>query len=259
MEFVKNYFFKQFLYSLEKFIYKNASAVVALSPMIKQAIEKKVSNKPVHLIPNMADTDFYKPAPKDPALLQKFGVKDQFVVSYIGAIGLANGLDFYVECARASQQAGLPIRFLLCGDGALLEYFQRVVKRYQLKNFSIIPFQNREGVKEVMNVTDATFICYKPLPVLETGSPNKYFDGLAAGKLILINFGGWIKNEIENQSCGIFLDPKYPADFVKKITPFLEDNQKLKHCQQASRLLAESDYSRKILGEKFVAIFNAGI
>lgn len=259
MGFVKNYFFKQFLYSLEKFIYRNASAVVALSPMIKHAIEKKVQNKPVHLIPNMADTDFYEPVAKDPALLQKFGAKDQFVVSYIGAIGLANGLDFYVECARASQQAGLPIRFLLCGDGALLEYFQRIVNQYQLKNFSIIPFQNREGVKEVMNVTDATFICYKPLPVLETGSPNKYFDGLAAGKLILINFGGWIKNEIENQSCGIFLDPKYPADFVKKITPFLDDTQKLKHCQQASRLLAEANYSRKILGEKFVAIFNASI
>ena len=254
MNFVKNYFFKAFLYGLEKFIYRNASSVVALSVMIKEAIEKKVPGKLVHLIPNMADTDFYKPEPKDPVLLQKFGVKDKFIVSYIGAIGLANGLDYYVECARACQQAELPVHFLLCGDGALLEYFQGVVKQHQLRNFSIIPFLNRDGVREVMNVTDATFICYKLLPVLETGSPNKYFDGLSAGKMIIINFGGWIKNEIERQRCGIYVDSKFPADFVKKISPFLGDDQYLKQYQRASRQLAEAAYSRKILGERFAAI-----
>ena len=98
--------------------------------------------------------------------------------------------------------AGLPVHFLLCGNGALLDFFKRIVQQYQLKNFSIIPPQNRNGVKEVMNVTDAAFICYKPLPVLETGSPNKYFDGLAAGKLILVNFGGWIKKR--NRACAMW-------------------------------------------------------
>ena len=68
MGFVKNYFFKKSLYSLEKFIYDHADAVVGLSPMIKAAVEKKVPGKPVHLIPNMADTDFYKPVEKDAAL-----------------------------------------------------------------------------------------------------------------------------------------------------------------------------------------------
>ncbi|WP_276367909.1 glycosyltransferase family 4 protein [Chryseolinea sp. H1M3-3] len=255
MGFVNNYFLKSFLYGLEKFLYRKAESVVALSPMIKAAIEKKVPGKLVHLIPNMADTAFYKPQTKDPVLVEKFRVKEKFVVSYIGAIGLANGLDFYVECARACQQAGLPIHFMLCGDGALLEYFKRIAKQYALKNLSILPFQNRNGVNEIMNVTDATFICYKPLPVLETGSPNKYFDGLAAGKLILVNFGGWIKSEIENRKCGVYVDSKRPTDMVKKIEPFISDSQRLKQYQQASRLLAESAYSRKILGERFASIF----
>jgi glycosyltransferase involved in cell wall biosynthesis len=257
MGFVKNYFFKQFLFGLEKFIYKNASSIVALSPMIKTAIEKKAPEKKVHFIPNMADTDFYKPDVKNPHLVNKFGVQNKFVVSYIGAIGLANGLDFYVECARACQNAGMPVHFLLCGEGALLEYFKRIVKQYHLKNFSIVPFQSRDGVKEIMNVTDATFICYKPLQVLETGSPNKYFDGLAAGKLIIVNFGGWIKEEIEQKLCGIYVDCRYPTDFIKKIQPFLTDHQKLKQSQQASRMLAESDYSRRLLSEKFAAIFRS--
>ena len=191
--------------------------------------------------------------------LKKFDVAGKFVVSYIGAIGLANGLDFYLECARACQKAMLPIHFQLCGEGALLEYFRSVVTQYQLKNFSILPFKNREGVKEVMAVTDATFICYKQVPVLETGSPNKYFDGLAAGKLIVINFGGWVKEEIEKERCGVYISPKSPDEFVRKIEPLVSDVHLLKQYQQASRLLAESKYSRKMLSEKFAGIVRAAI
>ncbi len=199
----------------------------------------------------MADTDFYKPVEKDVVLLKKFDVADKFVVSYIGAIGLANGLDFYIECARACQKTTFPCIFCCVAMGRCWNIFRSIVKQYQLKNFSILPFQNREGVKEVMNVTDATFICYKPVPILETGSPNKYFDGLAAGKLILINFAGWVKEEIEKERCGVYINPKSPDEFVKKIEPLVSDGHLLKQYQQASRLLAESKYSRKLLSEKF--------
>jgi len=256
MGFVKNYFFKQLLYGLETSTYRKAQAVVALSPMIQSEIEKKVPGKTVHLIPNMSDTDFYFPEEKQRSLEAKFGVENKFVVSYIGAVGLANGLDFFIECARASQKASLPVHFLLCGDGALLKNLKAIVKRLALTNFTFIPFQDRGGVKEIMNVTDATFVCYKPIPILETGSPNKYFDGLAAGKLILVNFGGWIRSEIEQQHCGAHVDSRQPQDFVRVITPYLEDRGALKKNQQAGRLLAESKYSRNILGKKFAGLFS---
>ena len=257
MGFVKSFVFKKFLFGLEKFIYRKAESVVALSPLIRDSIVQKVPGKKVHLIPNMSDTDFYTPAMKNQVLVDKFGVRGKFVVSYIGAVGLANGLDYFLECARASQAVALPVHFLLCGDGALVEYFNRIVRQHALTNFSILPFQNRDGVKEVMNITDAAFICYKPLPVLETGSPNKYFDALAAGKLIIINFGGWIKEEIEKQQCGVYMNPKYPHEFVSKISPYIENSDLLKSSQQASRTLAESRYSRKILSERFASIFGS--
>ncbi|SHI01356.1 Glycosyltransferase involved in cell wall bisynthesis [Chryseolinea serpens] len=255
MGFVKNYFFKQLLYGLETSTYRKAQAVVALSPMIQSEIEKKMPGKTIHLIPNMSDTDFYFPEEKQRSFEIKFGVENKFVVSYIGAVGLANGLDFFIECARASQKADLPIHFLLCGSGALLENLKAIVKRLTLTNFTFIPFQDRDGVREVMNVTDAAFVCYKPIPILETGSPNKYFDGLAAGKLILVNFGGWIRSEIEQQRCGEYVDSRQPQDFVKVITPYLEDRVALKKSQQAGRLLAETKYSRNILGRKFATLF----
>ena len=253
--FVKNFLLQKALYRLEKLIYQQAKSIVALSPAIQSAISKKIPGKEIHLIPNMADCDFFLPEPKNSILENKFGVSGKFVVSYIGAVGVANGLDYFLECANASRKTNLPIHFLLCGEGALRGRLKKNVDQMKLNNLSFIDFQNRNGVKELMNVTDAAFICYKNAAILETGSPNKFFDGLAAGKLIVINFGGWIKNEIEENRCGLYVDPRNPIDFVKKMTPFLEDKKQLESYQAASRQFGERKYSRKLLSERFAKLF----
>lgn len=254
MGIIKNPLLKAFLYKLEMSTYKRATAVVALSEAIKTEIEKKVPGKEIHVVPNMADTDFYKPELKKPELEEKFGVNGKFVVSYIGTMGLANGLEYMVDCAEATREARLPIHFLLCGEGAMSEKLKQLAKKKALQNVSFVPAQHREGVREVMNVTDAVMVSYKPLPVLETGSPNKYFDGLAAGKLMIVNVGGWMKQEVEQHQCGIAVDPFNPQDFVEKIAPFVKNPNQLKEYQLAARKLGETVYSRRILSRKFLKL-----
>ncbi len=135
--FIRNYFLKSALYSLERTIYRQAQSVVALSPMIRDAIDRKVPGKRIDLIPNMSVyTAFYKPEAKDAALEQKFGVPGKFVVSYIGAVGFANGLDYYLECARACQKAGAPIQFLVCGDGAMRAHLKAMAQKLALHNLT---------------------------------------------------------------------------------------------------------------------------
>lgn len=255
MGIIKNPLLKSFLYKLEKSTYKRATAVVALSEAIKIEIDKKVPGKEIHVVSNMADTDFYKPELKRSEPEEKFGVKGKFVVSYIGTMGLANGLEYMVDCAEATHKARLPIHFLLCGEGAVLEKLKQLAAEKTLENISFVPGQHREGVREVMNVTDAVMVSYKPLPVLETGSPNKYFDGLAAGKLMIVNVGGWMKQEVEYHHCGIAVDPLNPQDFVEKITPFINNADQTKPYQAAARRLAETVYSRRILSRKFLKLF----
>ena len=254
--FIKNFILKKSLYALENSIYSHAEAVVALSPAIQSAIEMKVPGKKVYLISNMADCEFFQPEVKNPALEDRFGVKGKFVVSYIGALGFANGLDYLLECANASRKSELPVHFIICGDGAMQEDLKTNSKRLGLQNISFIAFTNRDAVKEILNVTDAAFVCYKNVPILETGSPNKFFDGLAAGKLIVINFGGWIRKEIESNKCGVFVDPQQPTDFIKKVQPFLSDSKLLLQYQSASRELAEKKYSRKKLSQSFRDLFS---
>jgi glycosyltransferase involved in cell wall biosynthesis len=252
--FIKSFFLKQFLFGLERTIYQGAESIVALSIPIKSAIENKVKNKTVHVLPNMADVDFYLPENKKDVLKKKFNVEGKFVVSYIGAVGFANGLGYFLECARAAQKAQLPVQFFLCGDGAMLDRLKEVVINLKIDNLAFLPFQNREGVREIMNVTNASFICYRPVPILETGSPNKYFDGLAGGKLILINFKGWMKEEIEHQQCGVYLDANHPSSFVTHVSGFVNNADLLDQYRENARRLAEEKYSRKKLSAAFVEI-----
>lgn len=252
---IKNPLLKRVLYALEKSIYKRSKSVVALSESIKKAIEKKVPGKTIHVISNMADVDYYKPTAKDPVLEKKFNVQDKKVVSYIGTFGLANGLEQMLACAE-SVKNNPDIHFILCGDGAMRSNLLQFADEGKLTNVSFIPTQDRKGVNEVLNVTDAAFISYQPLPVLETGSPNKYFDALAAGKMIVINFGGWIKDEIEANNCGVFINPNKAEEFKTRVLPILQNKDELLGYQQAARNLAEQKHSRELLSASFVELFN---
>jgi hypothetical protein len=108
-----------------------------------------------------------------------------------------------------------------------------------------------------MDATDAIFVCYKPFRILETGSPNKYFDGLAAGKLIIINFEGWIMEEIEREKCGVYVDRQQPERFAAVIRPFVDDRRMLGQYQAAAKDLAIRRYERGLLTERFIALIRS--
>jgi len=257
--YIKNPVVKNILYGIEKKIYKQAHSIVALSSAIQKEIDRKVPGKEISVITNISDVAFFQDEPKRDDLIEKFGTRGCFVISYIGTLGVANGLDYIIECARACQKADLRVKFQVCGEGAVLANLKDAASRLKLQNVQFVSFQNRDGVREVMNISDAIFVSYKNVPVLETGSPNKYFDGLAAAKLVIINFGGWIKDEIEKEHCGVPLDPRHPTEIVKKIMPFLEDPHLLRQFQQRARQLANAKYAREILGDYFFGVINNAI
>ena len=254
--FIKSPLLQMVLRAFEKQMYHQARAIVALSPAIQTAVQIRAPRRTVHFIPNMADTDFYRPEEKLPETERKFGVEKRFVVSYLGALGYANGLDFLLECANACRKAGAPVHFLVGGEGAHASRLRDTAKRMQLPNVSFLGMLTRDQVREVLAVTDAVLISYRSEPILETGSPNKYFDGLAAGKLVIINFSGWIRSEIEREQCGLWVNPQQPSEFVRKLEIFWQQPAQLKTHKACARNLALSAYARTILSQKFGAIIS---
>lgn len=252
--YIRSPLFKWALYRFERNIYRKAIGVVALSEPIRQAVEKKSPDSRIEVIPNVSDCDFYKPEAKNPTTELKYSITNKFVVSYMGALGAANGLQHLLRCAQAVRN--LPVHFMICGDGAELDMLKEAASRMNLNNVTFTGLLNRSGVAEALGSSDAVFVSYRPARILETGSPNKYFDGLAAGKLMIVNVGGWIRAEVESSQCGFFVDPAEPETFVHKVKPYLQDKQRLTTAQQRARELAEKSYSRNIISARFAGLFN---
>jgi len=240
-----NPWLQRYAEDLERRIYNEAEKIVALSPGIHSGIQKKSGNKSISMIPNMSDVGFFERQEKDQLLESRFNTSNKFVVSYFGAIGRANKLDYFLEAARESLESNIPAKFLIVGEGSERTRLEDLSKKGGITNIDFLPFMNKSELREMLNITDAAYVSFDNKPILETNSPNKFFDALASGKMVITNTKGWLQELSEKYNCGFYTDPERPEEFVRKLTPFLEDKAKLSRVQSNARKLGENTFSRK--------------
>lgn len=253
---IKGRIFKRQLYKLEAKIYRHADRIVSLSPGMRDWIKKVVPEKDVFMIPNMADCQFFKKEIKDPKLIEFYHAEKPFVVTYLGSIGATNHLEFLLDIAGEVKSANLNVDFKVVGYGSKLKNIKLQAYLQKLTNVEFIGHQNKEGVRRILNVTDATYVSFADLPVLGTNSPNKLFDSLASGKLTIVNTPGWTKDMVEQYKCGFYADPHKPKEFVSKLKPYLEERELLEASKNNARNIAESLYSKKLQIDKLVKVLN---
>jgi len=244
---IKSSVFKYISRKFELAVYKQASKIVALSPGTQEHVAKLVPERPVHFCSNMSDCEFFeKTAVKNVSLLKKHNINDAFVISYFGAIGRVNALEYFLDLAKISNDAGLDIKFLMIGEGAMVDSLKKMAKSNYITNLEFIPHMNKYTLKDYLSITDAAFISFADFPILEHNSPNKFFDAIASGKLVIVNTKGWIKEHIEKNKCGFYIDPKNPDHFPSKINPFFNE-PRLAEFQKNARKLAENTFEKKKL------------
>ncbi|MEQ9443806.1 MAG: glycosyltransferase family 4 protein [Cyclobacteriaceae bacterium] len=242
----RNRWLRRYLQSWEKRIYRHAQALVALSPEIERHIRRIVPQKPIYQIPNMSDCQFFRKSERNIYHEVQFGVEDKFVVTYFGAMGKVNHLEYILAAAEACQDKGLSgVQFLLVGQGSELSDLKEQVAKRNIDNISFVDHQNKYGLLSVLNATDAVYISFDDHPVLQSNSPNKFFDALAAGKMCITNTPGWIAQLVEENHCGFYTPPKRPEQFVAQIAPFVTDRSLLDTCQSNARSLAEREFSKE--------------
>lgn len=249
---IKNSIVKKILYALEKKIYSTAEKIIALSPGMKEGIQHVCPNKQVLMIPNMSDCSFFKFEEKRALLEEFFLTKNKFVVSYVGSAGPANNLMYLVDiinyCSNINRS---DIVFLIQAKGHELGKIKKELATAS-SIVQFIPYGNKESVKQLLNVSDAVYISFDTKPILETNSPNKFFDALAAGKLTIVNTQGWLKELIEKEEIGFYANPKNPAEFIEKIKPYIKDRTRLLAYQSKARRVAENFYSTEVLIQKLL-------
>lgn len=243
---INSWFWKWILKSLEFRIYKKAKTIIALSPGMKDGIVKLVPKKEVHLIPNMSDTDFFIPKEKE--------IRKPIQILYAGSLGRSNHLEYLLNAAWVFQKKELPVKFLIAGKGSEKTQLRKDVLGRKLSNVEIISSVNKNEIKALFEESDLIYISFLNIPILQTNSPNKFFDAIAAGKPCVINIEGWIADEIRKHEIGLVYAPDHIDVFEKFLIRLLENPNQISEMSVRARKLAEEKYSRKILCGKVVQL-----
>jgi colanic acid biosynthesis glycosyl transferase WcaI len=205
---VRNRWIIGFLYCLEKFVYSKASAVTVIaSRMREQLLKKGVSNDKVHVIPNFVDVSDLAPLNKDNDFSRKHNLYNQFVVSYAGNMGPAQGLEHFIDAANIlKEEAG--ICFLMMGDGTLRESLQQRIEGYNPGNVFFLPYQPYSLMAQAYAASDLCLVSQ----ALETGSeavPSKVYRIMACARPVLAaaDQNSDLAHLVRDASCGAFVLP----------------------------------------------------
>lgn len=243
---IRNVFIKTITRKLEITTYRKAHKIITLSPGIHDLVSKMVPGKSVYLCPNFSDCSFFeKTVIKNQTLLNKHGIGNSFVVTYFGAIGKVNGLEYFLDLVKVSEDNKFNIRFFMIGDGAMLTGLKQLAALRNLRTIEFLPHMNKFDLKEYLSICDAAYLSFINNPIMKLNSPNKFFDALASGKMVITNTKGWIRDLIEENDCGFYLDPENPGKFVSMIKPFLVESQ-LRIQQDNARKLAVKSFDKDI-------------
>ena len=243
---------------LERFAYRNAKAVVALSPGMRDGIVKTgYPAEHVVIIPNAADLDFFD-VPDDAA--QSFRSKyewlqDRPLVVYSGTFGFMNGVPYLAELAAKAREINPDIRFVAIGGGREHDQIVETATRLGVlhDNFHMLDRVKKVDMPAIYRAADMVTSLFIDLPEMQANSANKFFDGLASGTPIAINYGGWHKDLLEENGAGIAMDPEDHAAAAQQLVSRLTDASWLEQAGRNSRKLAEDQFARDDLTRKLEA------
>ena len=219
-------------------IYAASAAVVALSDGMKdQIVAHGVAPDKVHVCYNGTDLQAFPYVARVP--------RHATHVIYTGTVGRANGAAAIVHAAKRLQALGRSdIHFTILGSGNDLAHVQRLATELQAQNLRFVPTVPKEQVADLLATADIGLVTFAPYLVLQANSANKFYDYLASGLPVVINYQGWQSHYLEQHACG-FSSPMGDLEgLVANLVRLADDPQLRLDMGRRGRRLAEQTFDR---------------
>jgi glycosyltransferase involved in cell wall biosynthesis len=108
----------------------------------------------------------------------------------------------------------------------------------------------KDELAGIVGAADVALTIFAPYPVLETNSPNKFFDSLAAGKPAVVNLDGWIRRLVEENEAGAWVPAGDAEALAWALSALAGDPQRVERMGKNARALAEREFSRDLMSER---------
>jgi lipopolysaccharide/colanic/teichoic acid biosynthesis glycosyltransferase/glycosyltransferase involved in cell wall biosynthesis len=246
---------------LEFAAYRSANLCIALSPGIAQGILRRgVPASRVVTAPNGCDLELFAPDAAQP-LPEIPGLPlDNFVAAFTGAHGVANGLGAVLDAAAELHRRGRnDIVLVFIGDGKEKPALIEKARREKLDNCLFVdPMPKKALAQFLCRRANVGLMILANVPAFYYGtSPNKFFDYLASGLPVLVNYPGWMAEMVTAQGAGVVIPPQDRAAFADALMQMADARAATAAMGLRGRKFAQGEFSRAELAQRCVAVLES--
>lgn len=201
------------------FLYRQADRIAVVTPAFREYLVSRwqVLAEKISVVPNGVETKLFCPQPASSVLRSELGAQGKFVVSFIGTLGLAHGLDTLLAAAETLQFIEPDILFMLVGEGADRERIVNLAQFKRLKNVRFVSQQLREEVPRYIAASDVCLVLLKKSPVFETVIPTKMLEFMSCSRPVILGVNGQAQQIIERSQAGVHIEPENPTALCEGI------------------------------------------
>lgn len=243
-------------YAFEAFIYKKAKLINVLTPAFREKLiqDKNVPAEKIIFIPNAADFSLLEKLPESfdaTAFKKSLGLEGKFVITYVGAHGVANHLIQLLDAAELLRDTN--VVFQLIGSGMQKDMLVREAQKRGLDNVVFRPPVAKEDVFKYILASDMGTSVLKKVDTFKTIYSNKTFDYMSCKMPVLLLIDGVSRQLVEEAGCGIYAEPENPADIAEKVRHCLSIQAQLPEMGKKGYDYARQHFDREVLAKQYAA------
>lgn len=229
---------------LEMFLYNRATHIVVNSPAYREyLIHKGVAEAKVSFVPNGVDTSLFTETIDGSHLRREFDLDGKFVVTYAGAIGMANDLDVVLDAADRLRDSH-DVQFLIVGDGKERNRLEQRAKDMALDNVTFTGPRPKAEMPQFLAMSDACLATLQDIPMFKTTYPNKVFDYMAAARPTILGIDGVIRDVVEKADGGIAVPPGNADALAHAVAELAHDRNRAIAMGRSARAYVELHFDR---------------
>lgn len=248
---IKNSTVQRLAYWFEKVCYKASSYIVTLSPGMTQNIQRRFSFENVTDVTNAANIELFS----TPKPLNANDLTPKTYAIYTGNIGMVNNSYWLYEAAKELQKLGRnDIKILLIGEGQQREELEELAEKESVFNFKRLGLMPKSDLIAYVQNAFVSLVPLKGSPVLDTSSPNKFFESLAAGVPVIQNTQGWMKDFLEEHKVGMTLDPSNPRQLAEALIQMKDFPDETNKMGERSLEVAKKYFDKGFLANKMLDV-----